>query len=185
MSTKPGQHLRPNAQVLSPHKHAGRSCSFNPVVSFGFCSAESFLGHLPFNATCLLAPPGGIHLASKAWITQLAHWHLLVGTQGSRALVTISNHQPVQCSSTCSGLYSSAKESSPSEMHLIAAHHISQHRQQHSNGLWTLATSFAFVTKGRQLIFKHKSLCKAPLGSDARTRLCCHVQGGDIVVPLS
>jgi len=94
------------------------------------------------------------------------------------------NYQPVQCSSTCSGLYSSAKESTPSEMHLIAAHYISQHRQQHSNGLWTVATSFAFVTKGRQLIFKHKSLCKAPLGSDATTRLCCHchVQGGILLL---
>jgi hypothetical protein len=44
------------------------------------------------------------------------------------------NHQPVQCSSTCSVLHSSAKESSPSEMPLIAAHYISQLPQQHCNG---------------------------------------------------
>ena len=68
------------------------------------------------------------------------------------------NYQPVQCSSTSSGLYSSAKESTPSEMHLIAAHYISQHRQQHSNGLWTVVTSFTFVTKGRQL-YLSTSLC--------------------------
>ena len=109
---------------------------------------------LLFNATRL----GASIWVPKLGLVSLPIGILLVGTQGSRALVTISNHQPVQCSSTCSGLYSSAKESTPSEMHLIAAHYISQHRQQHSNGLWTVATSFAFVTKGRQL-YLSTSLC--------------------------
>ena len=93
------------------------------------------------------------------------------------------NYQPVQCSSTSSGLYSSAKESTPSEMHLIAAHYISQHRQQHCIGiLFPHGHFFCFCDK--RSTASYLSLCAKRLWDLMQEHDCAAMCKGGILLFL-